>query len=47
MQDNEFNEVIVYLDFLLDDVRGSIPDLITPEVSKKAEDYKKEFLNLV
>ena len=47
MQDNEFNEVIVYLDFLLDDVKGIIPDLLQEKIVTKAQEKKDRFFDLV
>jgi len=47
MGDNEFREVIDYLDFLLDNVRGIITDLLSVEVAEKAEKMNTEFMDLV
>ena len=47
MQDNEFNQVILYLDFLLDDVKECIPDLLSEPVVSKALKRKLGFFDLV
>jgi len=47
LQDNEFNEVIVYLDFLLDDVKTIIGDLLQEEIITKAQGKKDRFFDLI